>query len=91
MRFSSLGGCEIILKDYKALWKACIITLAITAVWYGVEFMQYGTLQWDRQCDNVVGAIYFFVLWDAYHKNNNFISEIVNICKSKNKHKVEEK
>lgn len=67
-----IGG-ENILTDFKALWKAFVVILAVSTIWYGLEFKQYGTLQWDRQCDNVVSIIYMIVLWHAYHKNNNYI------------------
>lgn len=84
-RFQTRMGVKDIFKDYKALWKALVVTLAISAVWYGIEFMQYGTLQWDRKCDNVVGFIYLIALWYAYHSNNNLINEIIKICKSSRK------
>ena len=57
------------MKQYiKSWWKALVVTLAITAIWYAAEFEQFGTLQWDRWCDNVVGVIYFFVLWWAFNE-----------------------
>ena len=77
--------------DWKALWKATIHMLAISALWYGLEFMQYGTLQWDRQCDNVIGIIFLIVLWNAYHKINHwqtsFISYLTNSSNKSNHEK----
>lgn len=82
--------------DWRALWKATIHMLAICALWYGLEFMQYGTLQWDRQCDNVIGVIFLVVLWYAYHKINywesmylNIVEKITNGCKRNNDNKKE--
>lgn len=46
-----------------AFVKAFIVSMAISAFWYAFEWMQYGELQWDRQCDNVVSLLYFIVLW----------------------------
>lgn len=46
--------------------KAAVTTLAITAIWYALEYQQYGALQWDRQCDNVVGTMFFLALWYAF-------------------------
>ena len=76
--------------DWKALWKATIHMLAISALWYGLEFMQYGTLQWDRQCDNVIGIIFLIVLWNAYHKINywsNMYIRVINKCVGDNNEK----
>lgn len=69
------------LLDYKAGFQALIINLAVAAVWYTLEFQQFGTLQWDRSCDNIVGAIYFFIIWWFVHKNNDWIKEAINILK----------
>ena len=46
-----------------AFIKASVVTLAITAIWYGFEWMQFKELQWDRQCDEVVSLLYFLALW----------------------------
>lgn len=69
------------LLDYKAGFQALIINLAVAAVWYGLEFQQFGTLQWNRYCDNVVSTIYFFIIWWFAHKNNDWIKEVINILK----------
>ena len=47
------------LTDYKAVAKAFVHLLAISAIWYILEFMEFGTLQWDRACDNIIGFIFF--------------------------------
>ena len=70
--------------DWRALWKATIHMLAISALWYGLEFMQYGTLQWDRQCDNVIGIIFLVVLWYAYHQINYWMKMFIRISKLNN-------
>lgn len=59
--------------------------LAISALWYGLEFMQYGTLQWDRQCDNVIGIVFLVVLWYAYHRINYWMSMYIKVVTSNNK------
>ena len=65
--------------DWKALWKATIHMLVISALWYGLEFMQYGTLQWDRQCDNVIGIIFLVMLWYAYHQINYWAGMYIRV------------
>ena len=47
--------------------------------------MQYGTLQWDRQCDNVIGIIFLVVLWYAYHKINYWMEMFIRISNSSSK------
>ena len=59
--------------------------LAISALWYGLEFMEYGTLQWDRQCDNVIGIVFLVVLWYAYHKINYWMRIYIKVVTSNNK------
>lgn len=71
--------------DWRALWRATIHMLAISALWYGLEFMQYGTLQWDRQCDNVIGIIFLVVLWYAYHQNNYWMSMYIRVLTNSSK------
>lgn len=71
--------------DWRALWKATIHMLAISALWYGLEFMQYGTLQWDRQCDNVIGIIFLVVLWYAYHQINYWMEMFIQISNGSSK------
>lgn len=46
-----------------AFIKAIVLNFAIYAVWYYLEYKQFGTLQWGRKCDDVVGTIYFLVTW----------------------------
>lgn len=71
------------LLDYKAGFEALIINLAVAAVWYALEFQQFGTLQWGRSCDNVVGMIYFFIIWWFAHENNKWIKCTINIFEEK--------
>lgn len=59
--------------------------LAISALWYSIEFIQYGTLQWDRQCDNVIGIIFLVVLWYAYHQINYWTEMFIRISNSSSK------
>ena len=59
--------------------------MAVAALWYGLEFEQFGTLQWNRNCDNVVGAAYFFIIWWLFHKNDEWVREVINIFKDKAK------
>ena len=53
-----------------AFIKSLIISMAITCVWYFTEYQQFGELQWDRQCDNIVGVLYFIALWYAFAQVN---------------------
>lgn len=46
-----------------AFIKSLIVNMAITAVWYGLEWLQFKELQWNRECDEVVNVLYFLVLW----------------------------
>lgn len=53
-----------------ALVKAFIVNMAISVIWYASEYIQFGELQWDRQCDNIVWYIYLLVLWYLFHKKD---------------------
>ena len=53
-----------------SLITALVVSMAISAVWYGMEWMQYQELQWDRKCDNVVWALYLVVLWWLFAHQN---------------------
>lgn len=53
-----------------ALFKAWITSVAICAVWYGLEWKQYRQLQWDRKCDSVVWVLYLLVLWYLFAHQN---------------------
>lgn len=46
-----------------AFIKALTVNFAITAIWYGLEWKQFGELQLNRNCDSVVSFLYFGVLW----------------------------
>lgn len=46
-----------------ALLVALVISFAIMAVWQDLEYRQFGELQQNRQCDNVVAILYFLVIW----------------------------
>ena len=41
--------------------------------------MQYGTPQWDRQCDNVIGIIFLVMLWYAYHQINYWAGMYIRV------------
>jgi hypothetical protein len=51
-----------------AFVKAVILNSAIYAVWYYLEYKQFGILQWDRKCDDVVSVIYFLLTWYLFAK-----------------------
>lgn len=55
----------------EAFAKALTINLAVTAIWYALEWMQFGELQFNRECDNVVSTIYLFVLWYLFWKKSD--------------------
>lgn len=54
-----------------AFIKACIVSLAISAVWFVLEYAQFGELQGNRECDNVVFILYLIALWYAFSKQPN--------------------
>ena len=45
-----------------------IISFAITAVWYMVEYEQFGELKWDRKCDAVAWCLYWLALCVGFSK-----------------------
>lgn len=77
------------MKDFKLFWgswiKSLIINLATSSIWFGLEYIQFKELQWNRECDNVVGFIYFCIIWYLIYKRekekNKYIDEIINLCK----------
>lgn len=52
----------------KGFIMAALVSFAILAIWYRLEWMQFGELQWNRKCDDVVFALYFLVLWYLFSK-----------------------
>lgn len=54
--------------------KAAILHLAILAVWYMLEYAQFGELQWGRTGDDAAGMLYFLATYrllskcDAYER-----------------------
>lgn len=72
------------LTDTKAFWRSYVTLLAISAIWYGLEFIEFGTLCWDRKCDNIVGLLFFIALWYTNHKVNYWQNEYVQYIISKN-------
>lgn len=54
-----------------AFIKACIVSLAISEVWFVLEYIQFGELQGNRICDNVVFVLYLIALWYAFSKQPN--------------------
>lgn len=75
------------LTDIKAFWRSFITLLAISAVWYGLEFIEFGTLCRDRKCDNIVGLLFFIALWYANHKVNYWQNAYVQYILAKEKSK----
>lgn len=73
------------LTDTKAFWKSYVTLLAISAIWYGLEFIEFGTLCWDRKCDNIIGLLFFIALWYANHRANYWETEYVQYIIIKNK------
>ncbi len=53
----------------EAFIKALIVNLAVTAIWYASEWLQFGELQFNRECDNIVSFIYLLILWYLFYKN----------------------
>lgn len=56
-------------KIYRSLFKAYFTMLLVSFLWYWLEYNEFGELQWDRGCDNVVTLVYMMILWYLfYHK-----------------------
>lgn len=53
----------------EAFVKTLTVNLAVTAIWYASEWMQFGELQFNRECDNIVNTIYLFILWYLFYEN----------------------
>ena len=51
-----------------ALIKALVVNLAVAAIWFITEYRQYGELQQDRKCDNIVFFLYFIILWYLFSR-----------------------
>lgn len=52
----------------KGMLLAFLVCLAITGIWYGLEWIEFGELQWNRECDNIIEFLYFFALWVGFSK-----------------------
>lgn len=52
----------------KGMLLAFLICLAIAGVWYGLEWIEFGELQWDRECDNIISCLYFCALCIGYSR-----------------------
>lgn len=50
------------VRILRALLKSCVVSLAVLAIWYALEWQQFGELQWNRVCDEAVFWLYFVVL-----------------------------
>lgn len=56
-------------KIYHSLFKAYFTMLLVSFLWFWLEYKEFGELQWDRGCDNVVTLVYMMILWYLfYHK-----------------------
>lgn len=66
--------------------KSLIVNLAISAIWMVFEYVQFGELQFNRGCDNIVFAIYFGVIWFLFYKidkdKNLYTKELIKLCKN---------
>lgn len=54
--------------NFKGFTITCLISLAILAVWYASEYRQFGELQWNRQCDEIIYWLYFVALWIGFSR-----------------------
>jgi hypothetical protein len=54
--------------NYKGIALALLISTAITFVWYGLEWIEFGELQWNRGCDNIVYFLYTIALAIGFSK-----------------------
>lgn len=46
-----------------AFVKAFVTNMSVLAVWYALEWMEFGELQWNRDCDNTVWGLYLVILY----------------------------
>lgn len=60
----------------KAFWKSVIINITIAAVWYWSEYRQFGALQWNRKCDNLIWAIYFVIIWYLIYRVQSLKNQV---------------
>lgn len=56
------------MTTIKSLIVALVINYVITAIWYIFEYKQFGELQWNRKCDNIVSILYLIALWIGFSK-----------------------
>ena len=56
------------VKSLKAVGVALLVSLVISAVWYMAEYIQFGELQWNRECDNIVSMLYMIALTIGFSK-----------------------
>ena len=59
---------ELLQKMLETTAKTLIINLAVLAVWYAMEWGQFGELQWDRECDEMVWYLYYMIIWYLLYK-----------------------
>jgi hypothetical protein len=58
----------MIKSIYKGTMLALLISMAIASVWYGLEWLEFGELQWDRECDSIVSLLYMLALAIGFSK-----------------------
>ena len=58
-------------KLIKSAGWSVLVSFAILAVWYGFEWIQFGELQFDRDCDNAVFLLYLIALTVAFYKKED--------------------
>ncbi len=59
-------------NNWTPLMKALVLNLAILAIWYMLEYAQFGELQWGRTGDDAVGLIYFLVTYLLLRKCDGY-------------------
>ncbi len=52
--------------EWPPLMKAVALNLGMLAIWYLSEYAQFGELQMDRQCDDLVFTLYFLMTWALF-------------------------
>lgn len=53
---------------FEGFVNATLISFAIMSIWYRTEYEQFGELQWNRKCDDIVCLLYFIALWIGFSK-----------------------
>lgn len=63
----------------RSVLEASITNLAIWAIWYLYEYREFGELQFNRECDNIVAVLYFVLTAVLFYKWNKDRDQYLDI------------